>query len=107
MSERFAGVETTLGVERRPQRTLDLELDRIELVFDEVLLERADAVLTRDRAVELERERDLQNKSLNLLHQQLELARETGPTAAEAGSDLSEQETPESSEDGTMVRMAD
>ena len=61
----------------------------------------------RRRVTELERERELQNKSLNLLHQQLELARESGSAATAADSEPADQEAPESGDDGAAARASD
>jgi chromosome segregation ATPase len=53
-------------------RQTTLERDRLSKALDQ----------EKRKVIELERERELQNKSLQVLHQQLELARETGPQAA-------------------------
>ena len=67
---------------------LDAELDASRLHNRELerALEKAEAALKHERAtiVELERERELQNKSLQVLHQQLDLERDAFVAGAQS-----------------------
>lgn len=51
-SDRLARIKPALGVQQGAHTPLHLELDRVKLVLDELLLQRADAVLASDRSTE-------------------------------------------------------